>query len=160
MATTKKAPTKPATKAKPSTTKKPEHDDSARYKIIIEKGEAQKLNPHSDSKVFFTLAFDNEQNVRCVKITGNDSGGLHTKEWIPLDKVITLLEGHKGKPFKSTALKPCIVGKSSNNPSFLAAILRALEISLIQASEGSPYQHILSNTFEESVAALSGEFKN
>jgi len=47
-----------------------------------------------------------------------------------------------------------MTGKSSNNASFLAAILRSPEIGLIKASEKNAFQHLLVDNFTKVAAAL------
>lgn len=119
------------------------------YAMIIEHGEADKLSPKSPDKIHFQLAHDSKEKISYLRITGNGGGGLHSKEWIPLEGVINVLTGQAGHTFKSSVLKPCMVGKSSNNASFLAAILRSPEIKLIQPSEKSTFLHELAADFDK-----------
>jgi hypothetical protein len=47
-----------------------------------------------------------------------------------------------------------MIGKSANNASFLAAILRSPEIKLIKATEKSVFSHLLDDNFEKQSASL------
>ncbi|EPH5595676.1 hypothetical protein ACS2QE_002691, partial [Vibrio alginolyticus] len=56
---------------------------------------------------------------------------------------------YKDKSFKSTVLKPAIIGGSANNPSFTASALRSDTIGLIKAAPNSLFLHVLSTNFDE-----------
>jgi len=131
-----------------------EDDPDAYYQIIIERGEAAKLSPRAEGKIYFQLARHDQEDRVYVRIDGNDGGGLHTREWIDMMTVVDTLREQADKAFKSTLLKTCIVGKSANNASFLAAILRAPGLELIQASEKSPFIHVLTEDFEQAAQAV------
>lgn len=127
---------------------------NAQYELIIERGEAAKLSPKSAGKIYFQFAKSSEDDALYLRIDSNDGGGLHSREWINFQKVIDTISPQTGSPFKSTLLRTCMKGKSSNNASFLAAILRSPEIGLIKASERSAFQHLLADNFDEVGAAL------
>lgn len=138
---------------------KEENSTETQFQIIIEKGTADKLSPKSEGKIYYQLARNQDDKANYLRITGNDGGGLHSREWIALDKVITTLSGQAGHPFKSSALKECMVGKSANNASFLAAILRSSDIGLIKPSEKSTFHHLLVDDFEQRAASLQKRTK-
>jgi hypothetical protein len=127
---------------------KPEH------LLLIEKGEAGKLSPKSSGKIYFELVRQHTDNLNYLRITGNDGGGLHSREWISIEKVINALKTQEGHPFKSSILKTCMVGKSANNVSFLAAILRSTDIKLIKQSPTNTFSHLLVDDFDKQSAAL------
>lgn len=124
------------------------------YKILIERGVADKLSPKSTGKIYFQLAHQTEDKKNYIRIADTEGGGLHTREFISLEKIITTLSGQAGHPFKSSVLKECMVGKSSNNSSFLAAILRTSDIRLIKPSENSTFLHVLVDDFDKRSTAL------
>lgn len=131
----------------------------SQFQIIIEQGSVNKLSPKSTGKIYFQLARHQDDQTNYLRITGNDGGGLHSREWIALDKVITTLSGQAGHPFKSSVLKTCMVGKSANNVSFLAAILRSGDIKLLKPSEKSLFLHVLVDDFEQQAASLQKRTK-
>ena len=134
---------------------KPEFEQQPdRFELIIERGEANKLSPKSQGKIYFQLATNLDDKQNYLRIIGNDGGGLHSKEWVSLEKVISTLSGLTDQVFKSSALKSCMVGRSSNNFSFLAAVLRSSQVNLITAAEGSPFSHQLSPSFDKTSAEL------
>ena len=78
--------------------KEPDSTES-QFQIIIEQGSVNKLSPKSTGKIYFQLARHQDDQTNYLRITGNDGGGLHSREWIALDKVITTLSGPAGHPF-------------------------------------------------------------
>lgn len=142
-----------------STSTEEQSNPDEQFEIIIEKGTANKLSPKSKGKIYFQLARNQDDKANYLRITSNDGGGLHSREWVALDKVITTLSGQAGHPFKSNALKECMIGKSANNASFLAAILRSSEIKLIKPSEKSTFHHVLVDDFEQRAVSLQKRTK-
>jgi hypothetical protein len=58
-------------------------------------------------------------------LCGNDGGGYFSKEWIPVSRIqVKLNELRTSGIFAATALKTLFMGRSSNNASFLAALLK------------------------------------
>ena len=124
------------------------------YQLIIEHGEADKLSPKSSDLIYFQLGRDIKTKINFLRISGNSGGGLHSKEWVSLETIINVLSEQAGHTFKSSILKSCMVGKSSNNASFLAAILRSSDIKLIRASDKSTFVHQLVDDFDKKSTAL------
>ena len=115
---------------------------------ILLSGKAKKLSPKSESCIYFDLVKIRGDEELYLKLTGNDSGGLFTKELIPMKKLINILKEYKDKSFKSTVLKPAIIGGSANNPSFIASTLRSDAMGLIKAAPNSLFLHVLSPDFD------------
>lgn len=129
------------------------------YTFLIDKGVASKLSPKSAGAVFFQLAVKNEDNSLHLRISGNEGGGLHSKEWVSVTAIIELLKPLKDQHFKSNVFKKVMVGKSSNNVSFLSGILRSADIGLIQPSPEGTFLHQLPADFElkcKTLLALAG----
>jgi hypothetical protein len=106
-------------------------------------GHAQKLSTKSTGRIGFELALNVENKCRYLRLTSNDTGGLFSKEWVKLDDLYEILEIMEvDKPFKSSALKSVMKGGSANNVSFLSAVLRSEELSLILKSK-SQFSHLV-----------------
>lgn len=120
----------------------------AGYTFLIDKGVASKLSPKSAGVVFFQLAVKDEDNSLYLRISGNEGGGLHSKEWVSVTAIIELLKPLKEQSFKSNVFKKVMVGKSSNNVSFLSGILRSADICLIQPSPEGTFLHQLATDFD------------
>lgn len=118
------------------------------YELLLS-AKAKKLSPKSNSYVYFDLVSRKSDREIYLKLTENDSGGLFTKEYISIKSLLDILDQQKDKSFKSTVLKPAIIGGSSNNPSFVAAALRTDEIGLINPAPNSLFLHVLSPGFDE-----------
>ncbi|MCG7584956.1 hypothetical protein [Photobacterium sp. OFAV2-7] len=117
------------------------------YSNIVLQGKAKKLSPKTENHVFYELAVHDEENELYLRLSGNEGGGLHSKEWIKLQDILTVLEDQDDKSFKSTALKPVFKGGSANNSGFLAASLRGL--LLISPSEKSVFLHVLAENYTQ-----------
>lgn len=124
------------------------------HQILID-GKASKLSPKNPGFVYFQLGKCLDSNALELRITGNDSGGLYSKEWLRLSVILEVLEQQEiDKPFKSGEFKNVFKGGSANNVSFLAAILRCDAIVLIDSTENSVFLHQLHGSFESGREAL------
>jgi hypothetical protein len=126
-----------------------------KYQIIIDQAKANKLSPKTLDCIFFQVARNIDDDKIYLKMTGNEGGGLHSKEWLALNNIIDILTNQQSeKHFKSSVLRPVFVGKSSNNAAFLAAVLRSETIGLIRCSDSSKFLHVLTGDMQEKGDAL------
>ena len=117
--------------------------------------EANKLSTKSTGKIGFEIAVNVKSKLKFLRITANASGGLFSRGWVPLTDIVQLLEKiEKDKPFKSSIFKPVISGGSSNNVSFLSAILRSPLVSFIQPSPSSLFLHVVNPDLAKQVALI------
>ncbi|URQ89991.1 hypothetical protein [Pseudoalteromonas sp. SCSIO 43101] len=100
-----------------------------------------KLSTKSNGTIGFELARNKQDKELYIRATSNSDAGLFSKEWISMEAIYTLLDKHKDQPFKSSIFKSVINGASSNNTSFLAAILRDKDIALLVPAEKGIYSH-------------------
>jgi hypothetical protein len=123
------------------TTNVPLVDVDIAYQTVLV-GLAPKLSTKAAGLIGYELALNIEDKAQYLRLTSNDSGGLFSKEWVGLDAIYALLESlDVDKPFKSSTFKAVIKGGSSNNVSFLSAVLRCEEVALILPSDKSQYLH-------------------
>ncbi len=124
------------------------------HRILID-DKASKLSPKNPGFVYFQLGECIDNSELELRITGNDSGGLYSKEWVKLSAILAVLdEQEEDKPFKSGVFKPVFKGGSANNVSFLSAVLRSESIALIDSTENSIFLHQLHGSFESGKEAL------
>ena len=77
-----------------------------------------------------------------IRITKNDGGGFFSDEWIAYEDIQAALKKRlKGQAITSFLLIPVFSGKSANNSSFLASILKHLK--LIEPLKGKQREHEL-----------------
>lgn len=114
---------------------------------VVRDGKAKKLSPKTENHVFYEIAIHDEEKQLYIRLKGNEGGGLHSKEWIPIEDIFAVLDTQGDKPFKSTVLKCVFKGGSANNTGFLAAALRGL--LLILPSEKSVFLHVLAPDYEQ-----------
>lgn len=116
------------------------HPDEG-YHLLIDKGEAAKISPKSQGRIFFQVALNEGDQQLYLRIDSNEGGGLHSREWVPLKGLVDLLMAQGDNPFTSSLFKQVIKGRSSNNASFVAGILRSEALQLIQGSEKGLFHH-------------------
>ncbi|CED61888.1 Putative uncharacterized protein [Moritella viscosa] len=147
-------PTDKVVEDKPANDKQAEPEKHDHFSNIVLSGKGKKLSPKTTNHVFFDVAEHDEEGELYIRLSGNEGGGLHSKEWINLSKLFAILDEQVEKPFKSTALKPAFKGASANNVGFLAGVLRADDIGLIAQSGTSVFLHVLADDYEEKKAKL------
>ena len=126
-----------------------ETDSIVETHVVLINGKAAKLSTKKRGFVTFILAKCIDTGELKLKITGNDSGGLYSKRYVNLISILKVLDVQTpDKPFKSSIFKSVFHGSSSNNPSFLAAILRSKDINLIVSTEKSQYLHMIPSNYE------------
>lgn len=114
---------------------------------IVLDGKAKKLSPKTQNHVFYEIAIHDDENELYIRMSGNEGGGLHSKEWIQLKDIFAVLDVQGDKPFKSTVMKCVFVGSSANNTGFICGILRGL--LLIIQSEKSVFLHVLAPDYAQ-----------
>ncbi|EGQ8102149.1 hypothetical protein MWW41_004016 [Vibrio parahaemolyticus] len=114
---------------------------------IVREGKAKKLSPKTENHVFYEIAIHDEEKELHIRMSGNEGGGLHSKEWIPLKDITAVLDVQGDKPFKSSVMKCVFSGQSANNAGFMAACCRGL--GLIIQSEKSVFLHVLATDYEQ-----------
>jgi len=137
-----------------STSEKPNEAKHDHFSNIVLSGQGKKLSPKTDNHVFFDLAKNDEDGELYLRLSSNEGGGLHSKNWVLLQSIITILDVQGEKPFKSTVLKSVFRSLSANNSGFLAGILRTNDIGLITQSGKSVFLHVLAPDYEEKKAKL------
>lgn len=129
---------------------------------IVLDGKALKLSPKTVNHVFYEIAIHDEEKELYIRMTGNQGGGLHSKEKILLKDITAVLDVQGDKPFKSSVLKCVFSGQSANNAGFMAACCRGL--GLIIQSEKSVFLHVLAPDYEqrrdELLSLVDGETKS
>lgn len=114
---------------------------------VVLEGKAKKLSPKTENHVFYEIAIHDEEKELYIRMTGNQGGGLFSREPIKLVDLVNLLAEQGDKPFKSTVVKPIFKSGSANNSGFLMACCRGL--GLIIQSEKSVFLHVLAPDYEQ-----------
>lgn len=146
----KKETTKP--KKAPVKSKKEASGFSAVFK-----SKAKKLSPKADGHISYQLIKD-IKGVLSIQLLENTSGGIFSKNPIPLKSVIDILaKQDAARAFKSSIVKDVFTGKgskSANNTSFLIAVLRSKEIALVVPNDKSQFLSNLSPDFKSKAKSL------
>jgi len=139
--------------------------DSVSDVVAYKTAKASKLSLRSEGLLTYQLGFVESVNQLFVCIQANDTGGYFSKEWVPLDAVLSCLKPVIDAKSSLTAslLKSAFVSKSQNNAGFLAAILKAEGLlvcvvgksNLLSVKAGFLDQWLIDNK-EQAVSFLAG----
>lgn len=108
---------------------------------VVRQGTAPKLNPNSGT-LDYEVGKHADTSEAYLRLVSNSSGGHFSLEWIPISSVVASLGNSipEDTAFNSSLLKAAFqFGKSTNNASFLAAVLR--QEGLFKAHEKNKFQH-------------------
>lgn len=125
------------------------------YNVVISQAMALKLNPKTQNHIFFDVAVKEEDNKLYLRMSGNEGGGLHSKEWLPVEPILSLIDKYQGQSFKSTIFNSLFKGSSANNAGFLGAVLRSPALGLLKASDVALFQHQVPTDYEAKKAVLT-----
>lgn len=105
---------------------------------VVKVEQCPKLSASAEGQITYHVYRNPQDNTLSIALTGNESGGYFSQEAVPMAKIDQCLQEllASGKPFPAVRLKHVFIGKSTNNPSFLAAVLRHEQ--LLMACPESP----------------------
>jgi hypothetical protein len=126
----------------------------AQYLTLLT-GEASKLSTKSSGRIGFEIAQQVESKQPYLRLTTNSSAGLFSKKWIKISDIVELLNDNKeGKPFKSSLFSTLLSG-SSNNVSFISAVLRCSDIGFIKPCDKNLFLHLVSDDLDNQFSRIS-----
>lgn len=125
------------------------------YILLIESGQAEKISPKASGMLTWQLARSEADNVLHLRLIANGSGGLFSKDWIPITKIESVLENQPATGFTSGVFKSLFKGASANNAGFLAAVLRSPDICLLEGHPDKLFTHVLYPDWRERMNKLS-----
>jgi hypothetical protein len=123
--------------------------------LKLKSAEARKLG-RTGGPIQFMILADVERLHLYLTISGNPGGGYYSTEAVAFDAIETALPIDNA-PFPAKVFSRCFKGRSTNNPGFLAAILRSLD--LLQPVLDKPHLHVVAgdwSTWKASMLALPG----
>ncbi len=120
---------------------------------------AAKLSARSSGAITYQLLVDTTDTPQLhIAVTANEGGGLWSKEAVSLSNIEPVLAAYGDGPFPTKALRGAMVGRSSNNPPFLCAVLK--DLGLIAPAPDKAHQHIKTGdwqAFREEWLSAPGE---
>lgn len=113
---------------------------------IIHQASCQKLSGRAQGQLDYQIGYSDTANQLFLRIVANSSGGYFSKEWVPVETIVSSLDAviRSGVPFTAPNLIPAFVSKSQNNAGFMAAVLLAEGVLEKVADK----QHLLKLTTE------------
>lgn len=111
--------------------------------FLIKDAAAAKAGAYAMGAVLYRLLTDSDRSDVYLAITGNQGGsGYFSREAVPFAKVRhCVADVQPGTPLPSKTFRTAFVGRSANNPGFLAAVLRAE--GLLAPAPDTAHQHLL-----------------
>jgi hypothetical protein len=106
--------------------------------LQLKSGQAPKLGRNGGEVHYLVLA-DAGRRELYISIIGNSSAGCWSSECVPLTEIECCLPADRSQAFPARNLASAFTGRSANNPTFLAAVLRAE--GLLAAAAIKPTQH-------------------
>lgn len=125
------------------------------YKLLIESGQAEKISPKASGMLTWQLAKSEADNELYLRLIANGSGGLFSKDWVPITKIESVLENQPATGFTSGVFKSLFKGASANNAGFLAAVLRSSDICLLEGHPDKLFTHVLYPDWRDRLNKLS-----
>jgi len=139
--------------------RKPKIDHTPKPYRLLKTDIAAKLSARSEGAITYQLLSDmGDVPDLFIAVTANEGGGLWSREAVSLTKIEEVLSEHDDEPFPTKALRRAVVGRSSNNPPFLCAVLK--DLGLIAPAPDKAHQHVRTGdwaAFREEMLALPGE---
>ena len=130
--------------------------DSPIAYLKLKSADAQKLG-RNGGDVSYLILTDPDRQQLYITINGNSGGGYYSTEIVSLAAVEACLPDDNAQPIAAKSLAAAFVGKSANNPSFMAAILRSE--GLLGPVENKPNQHQIAgdwSAWKSTMLALDG----
>ncbi|EEF9166555.1 MULTISPECIES: hypothetical protein [Enterobacteriaceae] len=125
------------------------------YVLLIESGLAEKISPKASGMLTWQLAKSEADNELYLRLIANGSGGLFSKDWVPITKIESVLENQPATGFTSGVFKSLFKGASANNAGFLAAVLRSPDICLLEGHPDKLFTHVLYPDWRDRLNKLS-----
>lgn len=132
---------------------KTHHDLTPRRYRLLKKEIAAKLSARSAGQLTYLLLAseprsEDEPSALYLAVTGNEGGGLWSREAVALDAVEQVLDAiGSDRAFPTNTLKAAIVGRSTNNAPFLCAVLRAL--GLLRPAPDAACRHLKAGDWQD-----------
>lgn len=117
-----------------------------------------KLSATAEGKLSFNIWLDPHDQSLYLALTHNESGGYFSHELVAINTIIDCLRSLKAtnKAFPAVRLRTTFQGKSANNPSFLAAVLRHLNV--LKPCTSNTSLHLVADDLETWPTRLSQLF--
>lgn len=115
--------------------------DNANQYLLLQSGSAPKLGQRGIGQVHFQLLASLDRQNLYIRLSGNDGAGCASDELVDFQRIQSAIPRQEAdKPFPARIFRETFIGRSVNNFSFLACVLR--EVGLLAASE-KLHKHVL-----------------
>jgi hypothetical protein len=110
--------------------------DTSHLRLVIA-AQCPKLSQTAEGLLSYNIWQETDSDVLYLALAANDGGGYFSNELIPLSHIMACLATlqTKKQAFPAVRLRSAFQGKSANNASFLAAVLRHQQVLLPNADK-------------------------
>lgn len=110
--------------------------DTSHLRLVIT-AQCPKLSQTAEGLLSYNIWQETDSDVLYLALAANDGGGYFSNELIPLSHIMACLAilQTKKQAFPAVRLRSAFQGKSANNASFLAAVLRHQQVLLPNADK-------------------------
>lgn len=125
--------------------------------LKLKSADAQKLGRNGGT-ITYAILTDADRQQLFISITGNDGGGYFSNEIACFEGIESCLPDDRTEPFPAKAFTKAFASRSSNQPSFAAALIRAE--GLTAPVDGKPHLHQIAGdwaSWKQAMLALPGE---
>lgn len=92
--------------------------------LLIREATAQKLGPRSQGLITYQVLTTEARRELYLRIAKNEGGGYVSDEAVPVVNLRRCVNEHPAEqPMRASAFKAAFIGRSSNNPTFAAAVM-------------------------------------
>ncbi len=118
--------------------------------MLVRTATCKKISSRASGSIEYRVAYAPDKSDVFISISANiGGGGYFSKEWIPASRIASCFAQLPGEQaiFATKQLRELFIGRSVNNPPFIAAVLRAE--GLLAAAPENEVQHQLSGKLDE-----------
>lgn len=118
--------------------------------MLVRTATCKKISSRARGSIEYRVAYVPDKSEIFISISANiGGGGYFSKEWIPVSRIASCFAQLRGEQaaFATKQLRELFIGRSVNNPPFIAAVLRAE--GLLSAAPENEVQHQLSGKLED-----------
>lgn len=118
--------------------------------ILVRSASCKKISARASGSIEYRVAYAPDKSEVYLSLSGNPGGGGYfSKEWIPSIRIAECFARISADQpvFATKQLRDLFIGRSANNPPFIAAVLRAE--GLLSPAPENDVQHRISGNLDE-----------
>ena len=135
---------------------KPQNNEEPTIRILYH-GSCPKLSARGAGNLEYDIGINDKTDEASVRISGNESSGAYSSNWVLLKEIRNVLDNAPKKTFKAIILKELYMGKSTNNHGYLTAILKAEGVVAVMTGKQTELHLKSWDPLMDRIGSLKGE---